>query len=165
MFGSWISVGISSSLAVACGVVTVPALIAFLPAAAVTRFRFPFPTTLSIMIPVACPVPVEALALAFSPPSEEAVYIGGASRARFPWRILFRLVLPGPAVADVFSFFSVRNVLLLAKSFIISDTSKPDEPDRGGVMAASTVMTIPVLVFLVLVQRRLVSGLGGAVKD
>jgi len=26
-------------------------------------------------------------------------------------------------------------------------------------------MTIPVLVFFVLVQRRLVSGLGGAVKD
>jgi N,N'-diacetylchitobiose transport system permease protein len=26
-------------------------------------------------------------------------------------------------------------------------------------------MTIPVLIFFVLVQRRLVSGLGGAVKD
>jgi ABC-type glycerol-3-phosphate transport system permease component len=26
-------------------------------------------------------------------------------------------------------------------------------------------MTVPVLVFFVLVQRRLVSGLGGAVKD
>ncbi len=32
-------------------------------------------------------------------------------------------------------------------------------------MAGSTVMTIPVLVFFVLVQRRLVSGPGGAVKD
>lgn len=42
---------------------------------------------------------------------------------------------------------------------------KPDDPDWGGVMAASTVMTVPVLVFCVLVQRRLVSGLGGAVKD
>ena len=42
---------------------------------------------------------------------------------------------------------------------------KPEEPDWGGVMAASTVMTIPVLVFFVLVQRRLVSGLGGAVKE
>ena len=42
---------------------------------------------------------------------------------------------------------------------------KPDENDWGGIMAASTVMTVPVLVFFVLVQRRLVSGLGGAVKD
>lgn len=32
-------------------------------------------------------------------------------------------------------------------------------------MAAPPVMTIPVLVFFVLVQRRLVPGLGGAVKD
>ncbi|MGW0957863.1 extracellular solute-binding protein [Streptomyces gelaticus] len=39
------------------------------------------------------------------------------------------------------------------------------ENDWGGIMAASTVMTVPVLVFFVLVQHRLVSGLGGAVKD
>ncbi|HEY2061244.1 MAG TPA: carbohydrate ABC transporter permease, partial [Amycolatopsis sp.] len=32
------------------------------------------------------------------------------------------------------------------------------------VMASSTLMTIPVLVFFVLVQRRLVSGMSGAVK-
>ncbi len=59
---------------------------------------------------------------------------------------------------SVFSFISAWNDFLFAKSFIISDTSqstlpmallvfyKPDEPDWGGVMAASTVMTIPVLV-------------------
>ena len=41
---------------------------------------------------------------------------------------------------------------------------KPDQNDWGGIMAASTLMTIPVLVFFVLVQRHLVSGLGGAVK-
>ena len=32
-------------------------------------------------------------------------------------------------------------------------------------MAASTLMTIPVLIFFAAVQRRLVAGLGGAVKD
>lgn len=32
-------------------------------------------------------------------------------------------------------------------------------------MAASTLMTVPVLVFFVAVRRRLVSGLAGAVKD
>ena len=108
---------------------------------------------------------------------EEAAYIDGASRARFLWQILFPLVLPGLVATSVFSFISAWNDFLYAKSFIISDTSqstlpmallvfyKPDDPDWGGVMAASTVMTIPVLVFFVLVQRRLVSGLGGAVKD
>ncbi|MFH9088742.1 carbohydrate ABC transporter permease [Streptomyces sp. NPDC017673] len=108
---------------------------------------------------------------------EEAAYLDGASRARFLWRILLPLVLPGLVATSVFSFISAWNDFLFAKSFIISDTSqstlpmallvfyKPDEPDWGGVMAASTVMTVPVLVFFVLVQRRLVSGLGGAVKD
>ncbi|WP_159768003.1 carbohydrate ABC transporter permease [Streptomyces sp. HM190] len=108
---------------------------------------------------------------------EEAAQLDGASRSRFLWRILFPLVLPGLVATSVFSFISTWNDFLFAKSFIISDTSRstlpmallvyfePEEPDWGGVMAASTVMTIPVLVFFVLVQRRLVSGLGGAVKE
>ncbi|MED7824335.1 carbohydrate ABC transporter permease [Streptomyces chiangmaiensis] len=201
-----------NSLVVADCVVVVSALIAFLAATAVTRFRFRFRT----MFLVAQMVPVEALTIplfflmrdlgqlntlgslilphiAFSLPFaiwllrgfvralpealEEAAYLDGASRARFLWQILFPLVLPGLVATSVFSFISAWNDFLFAKSFIISDTSqstlpmallvfyKPDEPDWGGVMAASTVMTIPVLVFFVLVQRRLVSGLGGAVKD
>ncbi|MFF7985482.1 carbohydrate ABC transporter permease [Streptomyces sp. NPDC007901] len=204
-----------NSLVVA-GSVVVSALVAFLAATAVTRFRFRFRTTLLIMFLVAQMVPVEALTIplffqmrgfgllntlgslilphiAFSLPFaiwmlrgfvkgvpealEEAAYIDGASRSRFLWQILFPLVLPGLVATSVFSFISAWNDFLFAKSFIISDTSqstlpmallvffKPDDPDWGGVMAASTVMTIPVLVFFVLVQRRLVSGLGGAVKD
>jgi N,N'-diacetylchitobiose transport system permease protein len=205
-----------NSLLVASCVVIASALIAFLAATAVTRFRFRLRTTLLIMFLVAQMVPVEALTIplfflmrdagqlntlaslilphiAFSLPFaiwmlrgfvkavpealEEAAYIDGASRARFLWQILFPLVLPGLVATSVFSFISAWNDFLFAKSFIISDTSqstlpmallvfyKPDDPDWGGVMAASTVMTIPVLVFFVLVQRRLVSGLGGAVKD
>ncbi|MCX4908315.1 carbohydrate ABC transporter permease [Streptomyces sp. NBC_00878] len=205
-----------NSLIVAVTVVAVSALIAFLAATAVTRFRFRFRTTLLIMFLIAQMVPIEALTIplffqmrdfgqlntlgalilphiAFSLPFaiwmlrgfvkavpealEEAAYIDGASRTRFLWQILFPLVFPGLVATSVFSFISAWNDFLFAKSFIISDTSqstlpmallvfyKPDDPDWGGVMAASTVMTIPVLIFFVLVQRRLVSGLGGAVKD
>ncbi|GAA3120787.1 carbohydrate ABC transporter permease [Streptomyces echinatus] len=205
-----------NSLVVALSVVAASALIAFLAATAVTRFRFRFRTTVLIMFLVAQMVPVEALTIpmfflmrdfgllntlgslilphiAFSLPFaiwmlrgfvkavpeslEEAAYLDGASRARFLWQILLPLVLPGLVATSVFSFISAWNDFLFAKSFIISDTSqstlpmallvfyKPDEPDWGGVMAASTVMTVPVLLFFVLVQRRLVSGLGGAVKD
>ncbi|MGW4277936.1 carbohydrate ABC transporter permease [Streptomyces seoulensis] len=205
-----------NSLVVAGAVVIASALIAFLAATAVTRFRFRFRTTLLIMFLVAQMVPVEALTIplfflmrdfgqlntlgslilphiAFSLPFaiwmlrgfvkavpealEEAASIDGAGRARFLWQILFPLVLPGLVATSVFSFISTWNDFLFAKSFLISDTSqstlpmallvfyKPDDPDWGGVMAASTVMTVPVLVFFVLVQRRLVSGLAGAVKD
>ncbi|MGO4432741.1 carbohydrate ABC transporter permease, partial [Paenarthrobacter sp. RAF9] len=41
---------------------------------------------------------------------------------------------------------------------------KPDQNDWGAIMAGSVIMTIPVLIFFVSVQRKLVSGLAGAVK-
>ncbi|GGN38726.1 hypothetical protein GCM10011578_084420 [Streptomyces fuscichromogenes] len=77
----------------------------------------------------------------------------------------------------MYSCISARNDFPFAKSFILGGASrstppmappvfcKPDDPGRGGVRAASAVMTIPVPVFFVLVQRRPVSVPGGAVKD
>jgi N,N'-diacetylchitobiose transport system permease protein len=41
---------------------------------------------------------------------------------------------------------------------------KPEEQDWGAIMAGATLMTIPVLVFFVLVQRHLISGMAGAIK-
>lgn len=108
---------------------------------------------------------------------EEAAMIDGASRSTVLWRILFPLVAPGLVATSVFSFITAWNDFVFARTFIISAKDsqtlpaallvffKPDENDWGGIMAASTLMTIPVLVFFVVVQRRLVSGLGGAVKD
>ncbi|GAA4075527.1 carbohydrate ABC transporter permease [Nonomuraea soli] len=107
---------------------------------------------------------------------EEAAMIDGASRATVLWRILFPLVAPGLVATSVFSFITAWNDFVFARTFIISAKDsqtlpaallvffKPDENDWGGIMAASTLMTLPVLVFFVAVQRRLVSGLGGAVK-
>jgi len=108
---------------------------------------------------------------------EEAAMIDGAGRATVLWRILFPLVAPGLVATSVFSFITTWNDFVFARTFIISAKDsqtlpaallvffKPDENDWGGIMAASTLMTVPVLVFFVAVQRRLVSGLGGAVKD
>jgi N,N'-diacetylchitobiose transport system permease protein len=112
-------------------------------------------------------------------PSEldEAAQLDGAGRFTILWRILFPLVAPGLAATSVFSFITAWNDFLFARTFIISATGnqtlpmallvffKPDENDWGGIMAASTLMTVPVLVFFLLVRRRLVAGLGGAVKD
>ncbi|ACZ90393.1 carbohydrate ABC transporter permease [Streptosporangium roseum] len=108
---------------------------------------------------------------------EEAAMIDGASRSVILWRILFPLVAPGLIATSVFSFIAAWNDFIFARTFIISAKDnqtlpaallvffKPDENDWGGIMAASTLMTIPVLIFFVAVQRRLVAGLGGAVKD
>lgn len=108
---------------------------------------------------------------------DEAAQLDGASRFTILWRILFPLVAPGLAATSVFSFITAWNDFLFARTFIISATDrqtlpmallvffKPDENDWGAIMAASTLMTVPVLIFFLLVRRRLVAGLGGAVKD
>jgi N,N'-diacetylchitobiose transport system permease protein len=107
---------------------------------------------------------------------EEAAKLDGASRFRFIWTILFPLVAPGLVAISVLSFIHAWNDFLFAKTFIISNTQnqtlpqailvffKPEDTDWGAVMASSTLMTIPVLVFFILVQRKLVSGMAGAVK-
>ncbi|RKR85935.1 N,N'-diacetylchitobiose transport system permease protein [Micromonospora pisi] len=211
-----------NSAVVALTVVALSALISFLAAVALTRYRFRTRTTLLVLFLVAQMVPVEALSiplffqirdlgrtvpgvglntlgslvlvqLAFSLPFaiwmlrgfvaavpqeiEEAATLDGAGRFTILWRILFPLVAPGLAATGVFSFITAWNDFLFARTFIISTTEnqtlpaallvffKPDENDWGGIMAASTLMTIPVLVFFVFVRHRLVSGLGGAVKD
>ncbi|WP_431929752.1 carbohydrate ABC transporter permease [Amycolatopsis tucumanensis] len=107
---------------------------------------------------------------------EEAAKVDGASRFRFVWQILFPLVAPGLVATSVLSFIHAWNDFLFAKTFIISRSEnqtlpqailvffKPEENDWGAIMASSTLMTVPVLVFFVLVQRRLVGGMAGAVK-
>jgi N,N'-diacetylchitobiose transport system permease protein len=107
---------------------------------------------------------------------EEAAALDGASRFRFTWQVLFPLVAPGLVAASVVSFIHAWNDFLFAKTFIISGTEsrtlplgllvffKPEEQDWGAIMAGSTLMTLPVLAFFLLVQRHLVSGMAGAVK-
>lgn len=107
---------------------------------------------------------------------EEAARLDGAGSFRFVRSVLFPLVAPGVVACSVFSFISTWNDFLFAKTFIISAQEnqtlplailtffKPDENDWGAIMAGSVIMTIPVLVFFIAVQRKLVSGLAGAVK-
>ncbi|MEV4460523.1 carbohydrate ABC transporter permease [Microbispora sp. NPDC004025] len=107
---------------------------------------------------------------------EEASWIDGAGRFTTFWRVLFPLVAPGLVATSIFAFITTWNEFVYALT-LISDQGKYTMPvalqffvgqrstDWGGIMAASTLMTIPVLVFFLLVQRRMVSGLvAGAVK-
>ncbi|PRY00863.1 carbohydrate ABC transporter permease [Allonocardiopsis opalescens] len=107
---------------------------------------------------------------------EEAAAIDGAGSFRFVARILFPLVAPGVVACGIFSFISTWNDFLFAQTFIISASEnqtlpiavlgffRPDENDWGGIMAGSVLMTVPVLIFFIAVQRHLVAGLAGAVK-
>jgi N,N'-diacetylchitobiose transport system permease protein len=108
---------------------------------------------------------------------EEAAAIDGASAPRIFWRILFPLVMPGLVATSIFSFITAYNEFIVALTFLGQAHSTYTLPiyltyffSRGGaewgpIMAASTLYTVPVLAFFMLVRRWLVGGLvAGAVK-
>jgi N,N'-diacetylchitobiose transport system permease protein len=108
---------------------------------------------------------------------EEAAAIDGAGPWTVFWRILLPLVSPGLVATSVFAFIFAYNEFIFALTFLGTDTAKFTLPlyvqyfygqnstDWGAIMASSTLFTIPVLVFFLIIQRRLASGLvAGAVK-
>ncbi|TMR10202.1 carbohydrate ABC transporter permease [Nonomuraea turkmeniaca] len=107
---------------------------------------------------------------------EEAAWIDGASRFTTFWKVLFPLVAPGLVATSIFSFITAWNDLIFAL-VLMNDSTGYTMPvalqfffgqrgtDWGAIMATSTLMTLPVIAFFLLVQRRMVSGLvAGAVK-
>ncbi len=107
---------------------------------------------------------------------EEAAYLDGASWGRMFWSVLLPLVAPGLVATSVFSFITAWNEFIFALTFVNDDSLYTVAvglrrffgqygTDWGAVMAASTIITVPVMVFFVVAQRRLTSGLvSGAVK-
>ena len=108
---------------------------------------------------------------------EEAAAIDGAGAPTIFWRILFPLVAPGLVATSIFSFITAYNEFIVALTFLGQAHSTYTLPiyvtyffGRGGaqwgpIMAASTLYTIPVMIFFLIVRRRLVGGLvAGAVK-
>ena len=107
---------------------------------------------------------------------EEAAYVDGASWLRMFRSVLFPLVAPGLVATSVFSFITAWNEFIFALTFVNDDAKYTVAvglrqffgqygTDWGAVMAGSTLITLPVVAFFVLVQRRLTDGLvAGAVK-
>jgi N,N'-diacetylchitobiose transport system permease protein len=110
---------------------------------------------------------------------EEAGMVDGLSRFGAFLRITFPLLAPGLVAAGVYAFLqawnefttalvvlqadSARTLPLWLRGFI--QTSAARDIDWGQVMAASTLIALPVIVFFLFVQGRMTSGLvSGAVK-
>ncbi|WP_406633067.1 carbohydrate ABC transporter permease [Amycolatopsis sp. WGS_07] len=107
---------------------------------------------------------------------EEAAMIDGCSRVGAFRRVTLPLLGPGLVTTSVFSFITAWNEFLFALVFM-RDQTKQTLPvwlssfktafsiDWGGVMAASVIYAIPAVIFFLIVQRKLVSGMtAGAVK-
>ncbi len=109
---------------------------------------------------------------------EEAALVDGASRFQAFYKVVVPLAAPGMATAAILTFIFAWNEFLLA----ITLTSSADartvpasiafftgstqfEKPLGTVSAASVVISIPLILLVLLFQRRIVAGLtAGAVK-
>jgi N,N'-diacetylchitobiose transport system permease protein len=108
---------------------------------------------------------------------EEAAMVDGSSRLGAFVRILLPLVAPGLVATSVFAFITTWNEYIFAR-ILLNDQSKQTitvwlsyfygtsrHTDWGALMAGSTLTAIPVVIFFLLVQRKIVFGLtAGAVK-
>jgi ABC-type glycerol-3-phosphate transport system permease component len=108
---------------------------------------------------------------------EDAAAIDGAGPLTVFWKVLLPLVAPGLVTTSVFAFIFAWNEFVFATTFLGTDQAKYTLPvyvtyffgkgsvDWGAIMAASVLFTLPVMIFFLIVQRRLRTGLlAGAVK-
>ncbi len=108
---------------------------------------------------------------------EEAAMVDGSTRLGAFIRILLPLVAPGLVACSVFAFITCWNEFIFANLllqrqgnqtitiWLASYTGGQTYIDWGGLMAASTLIAVPVVVFFLIVQRKIAFGLTtGAVK-
>jgi trehalose/maltose transport system permease protein len=109
---------------------------------------------------------------------EESAYVDGAT----PWitirRIFLPLMAPAMVTTGLLSFVVAWNEFLFALTFTLTDEqrlvpvaialmsgSSGYELPWGAIMAASVIVTVPVIALVLVFQRRIVAGLtAGAVK-
>jgi trehalose/maltose transport system permease protein len=109
---------------------------------------------------------------------EESAYVDGASPFETFWRVMLPLVAPGLVTTGLLAFIAAWNEFLYALSF----TETPDEHTVpvaitafqgkssfqvpwGEIMAATVVVTVPLIVLVLIFQRKILAGLtAGAVK-
>jgi N,N'-diacetylchitobiose transport system permease protein len=108
---------------------------------------------------------------------EEAAMVDGSSRLGAFVRILLPLVAPGLVATSIFAFITSWNEYIFARILLNEGqkqtatvwlsyfTGTSRHTDWGGLMAGSTLVAIPVVIFFLLVQRKIAFGLtAGAVK-
>jgi trehalose/maltose transport system permease protein len=111
---------------------------------------------------------------------EEAAYVDGATPFQTFYRVLLPLAAPGMVTTGLLAFISAWNEFLYALSFTQSPEKRTvtlaisyfNPGTSGGyaiawgqIMAATIIITIPLVVLTLIFQRRIVAGLtAGAVK-
>ena len=108
---------------------------------------------------------------------EEAAMVDGSTRAGAFVRIMLPLIAPGLVATSIFAFIQAWNEFIVAYVLLSSQEKQTltiwlasfttsRGTDWGSLMAGATLTAIPVVVFFMLVHRRVAFGLtAGAVKS
>jgi trehalose/maltose transport system permease protein len=111
---------------------------------------------------------------------EEAAYVDGATPIQVFYKVLLPLIAPGLVTTGLLAFISAWNEYLYALSFIqspnhytvplaitsfVSKTGSAFAVPWGQIMAATVIITLPLILAVLVLQRRIIQGLtAGAVK-
>ncbi|HET7637763.1 MAG TPA: carbohydrate ABC transporter permease, partial [Ktedonobacteraceae bacterium] len=139
-------------------------------------------TYVALIIPylvIALPVTVYFLTSFFRdlpPDLEEAALVDGTTRLGALWRIVLPLTAPGVFTTAILSFITVWNDFLFGLTMTADSNAQTvtvaiplfngeHQIAFGEVSAAAIIVTIPLVIMVLFLQRRIVSGLtAGAVK-
>ncbi|MCD1646030.1 carbohydrate ABC transporter permease [Marinobacter adhaerens] len=109
---------------------------------------------------------------------EEAAIVDGASPMTTLFKVFIPLMWPAMATTGLLAFIAAWNEFLFALTFTLTDDQRTVpvaialltggsqyELPWGNLMAASVIVTVPLVLLVLIFQRRIVSGLtAGAVK-
>jgi trehalose/maltose transport system permease protein len=111
---------------------------------------------------------------------EEAAYVDGATPFQTFYKVLLPLAGPGLVTTGLLAFIAAWNEFLFALSFMLQPqnrtvnlaifyfsgtTGNAREIPWGQIMAATVIITVPIVVLVLIFQRRIIAGLtAGAVK-
>jgi multiple sugar transport system permease protein len=107
---------------------------------------------------------------------EEAAMIDGCTQLGALWRVILPLAAPGLVTCAILVFISAWNEFLFAYTFVSTDAARTVpvrifmfqgefESPWGQISAASVLVTLPLIVLVLVFQRRIIQGLtAGALK-
>lgn len=133
----------------------------------IPQVAFALPVTIIIMRPFLAALPNEI---------EEASFMDGLTRVGFFFRMVIPLARPGMITVGVLAFLGSWNAYLLPLVILTGRDAPTTLPlgvtqfqgqnasDFAGIMAYTFLAMIPALVFFLMMERRIVDGLSGAVK-
>jgi multiple sugar transport system permease protein len=133
----------------------------------ITDIVFALPLTIWLLVAFFKELPVDL---------EDAAKVDGATTIQAFRKVIVPLAAPGVFTTAILTFIYAWNEFLFANTFLFDESTQPVTVvipnfatiytvDYGAQAAASVIVTVPLVIMVLIFQRRIVSGLtAGAVK-